>query len=107
MVMLSKARLTIMALALAAAGIAQAAPTIFAYNGANSHIISFDATTPGTLRSDVALTGLAAGEFLVGLDLRPATGTFYSVAISATTSRVVTIDPVSGAVTVESRLRAS
>ena len=99
MVMLSKARLLIAGLALACVGTAQALPTIFAYNAANNHIISFDALTPGTLSTDVALTGLAAGEFLIGIDYRPATLTLYSVAISATTSRVVTVNPVTGAVT--------
>lgn len=99
MVMLSKARVIAAGLALAFVGTLQAAPTIFAYNAANNRIVSFDALTPGTLSSDVALTGLAAGEFLIGVDYRPATLTLYSVAISATTSRVVTINPVTGAVT--------
>ena len=98
MVMLSKARLLIAGLALACVGTAQALPIIFAYNATNNHIISFDALTPGTLNSDVALTGLAAGEFLIGIDYRPATLTLYSVAISATTSRVVTVNPATGAV---------
>jgi hypothetical protein len=77
----------------------QAAPTMIAYNGAGNRVVVFDATTPGTLISDVALTGLTAGEFLIGLDARPANGMIYSVAVSATTSRVVTINPVTGAVT--------
>ncbi len=99
MVMLSKARLMIAGLALACVGTAQAAPTIYGYNTATNSIVSFDAQTPGTLTSNVALTGLAAGETLIGIDFRPATGVIYSVAISATTSRVVTVNPVSGAVT--------
>jgi hypothetical protein len=36
---------------------------------------------------------------LIGIDYRPATATLFSVAISATTSRVVTINPVTGVVT--------
>ena len=99
MVILSKARVIAMGLALATIGSAQAAPTIFAYNGNGNRLISFDAVTPGTLSSDVALTGLTAGEFLTGIDFRPATGTLYSVAISATTSRVVTINTTTGAIT--------
>lgn len=99
MVMLSKARLLVMGIVLASAGIAQAAPTIFAYNATNNSLISFDALTPGNLTSNVPLTGLAAGESLIGIDYRPATGTLYSVAISATTSRVVTVNPTSGVVT--------
>ena len=99
MVMLSKTRVLVVGLSLAAVGVAQAAPTVFAYNTANNSIISFDALTPGTLSSNVALTGLAAGESLIGIDYRPATGTLYGVAISATTSRVVIVNPTSGVVT--------
>ena len=99
MVMLSKTRALVAALALAFVGTAQALPTIFAYNSTGNRLISFDALTPGTLSSDVALTGLAAGEFLIGIDYRPATLTLFSVAISATTSRVVTVNPITGAVT--------
>ncbi len=99
MAMLSKARLLLTGLALAFAGITQAAPTIFAYNMTGNRLISFDAVAPETLSSDVALTGLAIGEVLIGIDYRPATGTLYSVAISSTTSRVVTINPVTGAIT--------
>lgn len=99
MVLLSKARTLAAGLAIACFGTAHALPTIFAYNATGNRLVSFDALTPGTLSSDVALTGLAAGEFLIGIDYRPATLTLYSVAISATTSRVVTIDPVTGTVT--------
>ena len=99
MVMLSKARALAAGLALVLVGTLQAAPTIFGYNTATNSIVSFDAVSPGTLASNVALTGLAAGETLIGIDFRPATGVIYSVAISATTSRVVTVNPVSGVVT--------
>jgi len=99
MVMLSKTRVLFVAISLAIVGIANAAPTIFAYNSASNRLISFDAITPGTLSSDIALNGLAAGEFLIGIDYRPATGTLYSVAISPTTSRVVTINTGTGAIT--------
>ena len=72
---------------------------IFAYNLANNHLVSFDAATPGTLATDVAITGLNAGETLIGLDFRPANGTLYSVAATAIASRVVTINTATGAVT--------
>ena len=99
MVLLSKARTLAAGLAIACFGTAHALPTIFAYNAAGNRLISFDALTPATLSSDVALTGLAAGEFLIGIDYRPVNLALYSVAVSATTSRVVTINPVTGAVT--------
>ncbi|MCW6003028.1 DUF4394 domain-containing protein [Micromonospora sp. CPCC 205371] len=45
---------------------------------------------------DVKITGLAAGERLVGIDTRPANGQLYGV---GSTSRLYVIDPASGAAT--------
>ncbi len=72
---------------------------IYAYNFNNDHLVSFSAATPGTLISDIQLTGLGAGEFLIGLDFRPGTGQLYSVATNTINDRVVTIDPTTGVVT--------
>ena len=38
------------------------------------NVVTFQATTPGTYTTNVAVTGLAAGQILVGIDSRPATG---------------------------------
>ena len=46
--------------------------------------------------SDVKITGLAANESLLGIDVRPATGQLYGL---GSTSRVYTIDPSTGAAT--------
>ncbi len=57
-------------------------------------LIRFDSGTPGTLvGSPVTVTGLAAGETLVGIDYRPATGTLFGV---GSTSRVYTINVATG-----------
>ncbi len=74
-------------------------PVVYAYNSANNHLISFNAATPGTLLSDVALTGLASGERLLGFDYRPADGLFYSVTTNASSvGRVVSINRITGSV---------
>ena len=59
-------------------------------------LVRFASDTPGTLSAPVKVTGLAAGEQLVGIDIRPATGELYGV---GSTSRVYVIDAVSGAAT--------
>jgi hypothetical protein len=74
-------------------------PMLFAYNYTNDHLVAFLASTPGTLASDIPLTGLDATEFLVGIDFRPATGELYALATSVSGDRLVTIDTSSGAVT--------
>jgi hypothetical protein len=75
-------------------------PLIYAYNLNNDHLISFNAGAPGIILSDVAITGLQMGEFLIGLDFRPAgNNQLYSVAVSGGSSRVVTIDLTTGALT--------
>jgi hypothetical protein len=56
---------------------------------------SFDSATPGTSTS-VAITGLQSGEAILGLDLRPATGQLYAL---GSTSRLYTINPVTGVAT--------
>jgi Domain of unknown function (DUF4394)/CHRD domain len=74
-------------------------PVVYAYNSANNHLISFNAATPGTLLSDVVLTGLGSGERLLGIDYRPADGLFYSVTTNASSvGRVVSINRTTGSV---------
>ena len=45
------------------------------------------------------LTGLGAGELIVGIDIRPLNGMLYGVAVDGTTARSVTIDTATGTVT--------
>ncbi|HMV85793.1 MAG TPA: putative Ig domain-containing protein, partial [Blastocatellia bacterium] len=74
---------------------------IYAYNFANHHLLKFDAGDPGTILSDLPLTGLAAGEYLEGMDFRPLDGQLYAeVSNSANTlNRLVRINTATGACT--------
>jgi hypothetical protein len=60
----------------------------------DSHLVSFKPLTPGTIDSDVAITGLASGESVVGIDIRPADGALYAV---SSQGRVYTLDEATGA----------
>jgi hypothetical protein len=53
------------------------------------NLMAFDSATPGTISVSVAITGLQAGETLLGIDRRPANGLLYG---RGSTSRVYTID---------------
>jgi hypothetical protein len=57
---------------------------------------TFDSATPGTIIGSVGVTGLQTGETLLGIDVRPANGVLYGL---GSTSRLYTINPVTGAVT--------
>jgi hypothetical protein len=63
---------------------------------ADNRLRRIDNWGAGKTRLDVAITGLAAGEKLVGLDTRPANGQLYGV---GSTSRLYVIDPASGVAT--------
>ena len=52
--------------------------TIFAVTAGN-RLISFRQETPGAINSNVAITGLAAGEIIVGIDFRPRTGQLIGI----------------------------
>ncbi len=81
------------------AAIAQV-PIIYAYDFSGARLVSFAASAPGTLLSNVNLTGLGAGEFLLGIDFRPANGQLYGLVFeSASIGRLVTIDKSTGGVT--------
>jgi hypothetical protein len=61
-------------------------------------LLAFDAASPGTVTS-VAITGLEAGESIVGIDTRPATGEVIGIGLAGTAGRVYRIDRASGAAT--------
>jgi len=73
-----------------------AGPVIFALT-ANNNLISFNATSPGTILNTVAITGLGQGETLVGIDFRPRNKQLYGV---SSASRIYTINTTTGAATV-------
>jgi len=56
-------------------------------------LVRFDSGSPGTIQSTVAVTGLQAGENLVGIDYRPASGQLVGV---GSTNRIYFIDAVTG-----------
>jgi Domain of unknown function (DUF4394) len=76
-------------------------PRIYAYNGANKHLVSFSADAPGTFLSDVPIVGLVGAEHVVGMDFVPRSDELSGVVRdgSTNTSRLVRIDRDTGALT--------
>lgn len=68
----------------------------------NAYLVSFDSDAPANIRSHSAISGVTAGQTLVGLDSRPATGQLYAMGYNATTgeSQLYTINPATAAATV-------
>jgi hypothetical protein len=60
------------------------------------NLIRFNPATPGVIVSTVAITGLQAGEAILGIDFRPATGELFALGSS---SRLYTVNLASGAAT--------
>lgn len=81
------------------------AETLFAITvNANdeTRLVSFDSATPGTLISGPTLiTGLATGEGLIGIDVRPFTKRLYGLATDGVTPNYIlyTIDTATGVAT--------
>jgi hypothetical protein len=73
------------------------AQTIFALS--QNQLISFEAASPTAVLSATAITGIAAGQSIEGLDFRPATGQLYAFGYNQTTgeARLYTIDRATGA----------
>lgn len=74
---------------------------VAALDATGTQLIRFYLATPGTT-SIVGITGVFAGETLVGIDYRPSTGQLYGLGINATanTGTLYIIDPHTGAATV-------
>lgn len=74
---------------------------IYAYDALNERLVSFDAATPGTYISDVALSGFnPPKESLTGIDFRLLNGLLYGIRSPAFPGRdrVVTIDISTGVI---------
>ncbi len=67
-------------------------------------IISFNRAAPATLVGTVSVTGLAAGETLLGIDYRPADGKLYAL---SSTGGIYTVAPETGAATKTATLKAA
>jgi hypothetical protein len=62
----------------------------------SNQLVTFSVSSPGTITSTVQITGLQAGEDLVGIDVRPATGELLAV---GSTNRLYVLNPTTGAAT--------
>jgi len=69
----------------------------------SNKLLSFDRATPATIRTTATVTGLQAGENLIGIDYRPADGQLYGV---GSTGRIYTLNGATGAATLKSTLAA-
>ncbi len=59
-------------------------------------LVTFDSAAPGVVLSTATVSGLGAGESLLGIDYRPATGQLYG----ATASKLYVLNPATGAAAV-------
>ena len=66
---------------------------------ANNQLLQFSAAAPGTIISATSVTGLQAGDTLIGIDFRPAKGLLYAMGVNGATGRLYTINAVTGAAT--------
>jgi hypothetical protein len=80
-------RLRAALLVAAIAGPAANAETIYGLTSAN-RIVAFSAATPGTTISDRAITGLAMGDTLLGIDRRPIDRQIYALGSSGNVYRL-------------------
>jgi Domain of unknown function (DUF4394) len=81
------------AAALALPASASAADAIYGVTDQN-RLIRFNSDGPGQTTGNVPISGLASGESVVGIDVRPANDTLYAV---TSASRAVQVNPITGA----------
>jgi hypothetical protein len=65
----------------------------------NNTLIRFNSSTPTVVSNGIPVTGMQAGESLQEIDFRPSNGLLYGI---GSTSRIYTVDPITGAATVVS-----
>ena len=70
------------------------AVTLYGVTTTGNSLVRFDSATPGTIATVGAITGLQAGETILAIDVRPATGQLYGL---GSTSRLYTINKLTGA----------
>lgn len=70
---------------------------------ADARLLTFDPRTPNTLSANVAITGLGAGETVLGIDHRPSDGLLYAL---GTSGRIYTVNVATGVATSRSTLTA-
>jgi Domain of unknown function (DUF4394)/Calx-beta domain len=84
-------------LALRDLAVAGLTPQAIAMNQAGTQLVRFAIATPGTTTT-VTITSVTAGETLVGIDGRPATGQLYALGVNATANNgtLYRLDPQTG-----------
>jgi hypothetical protein len=94
---LDRSSVFIAAALLASAGLTRPASAELIYGIASqapaTALVTWDSATPNDLESGVFISGLQQNETILGIDFRPATGQLYGL---GSTSRLYTIDPVTG-----------
>ncbi|MBC7800498.1 MAG: DUF4394 domain-containing protein [Gemmatimonadaceae bacterium] len=83
---------------------ATAAHAIPATGLSGNTLFSFDTATPTTATNTVGITGLRAGESVIGIDYRPASDVLYGL---TTSSALYTINAFTGAATLASSLNTT
>ena len=66
----------------------------------NNTLVQFNSATPGTIISTVPISGIVAGENIVGIDFRPATGQLFAAAFNGASNHVYVINLNTGVATV-------
>lgn len=74
-------------------------------NAAGTAIVSFPANNPSATQT-IPITGLGAGDVIVGVDTRPADGRLYALTNNAGVGRIYVIDALTGVATLVSTLAA-
>jgi hypothetical protein len=62
-------------------------------------LVRFGSTTPGTLTNIAAITGLGAGQSVVGIDFRPQTGELYAMGFLNGLGQLYKVNPTNAAAT--------
>lgn len=80
---------------------APSAAALVALSSDGSQLLRFSASAP-SVTTAATITGVTAGESLVGIDFRPATGGLYALGVNATadTATIYLLDPQTGAASV-------
>src|SRR4029434_5405847 len=68
----------------------------FAVTASSNQLVRFNTATPGTIITVGTITGLQAGEGVLGIDFRPATGELYAL---GSTSRLYTVNKTTAVAT--------
>lgn len=99
MLMIRKLILSISVMATLSGNYAKAQTVVALTTG--NQLTTFNATTPGMLSATIAVSGVDAGQTIVGMDFRPATGQLYALGYDDVTNnaRLYTVNYSTGVAT--------